>query len=523
MNRTAVRQSSRIPIDVSSGDDVATYQIGEVIAPAVPDVTDARPLPPLVRAADWRKLYVRILAVGDLVVLLAVLTATVVVRFGDDDQQLQIGDTHLPYVSLAFVMAGVWWTTLSLMRTRSARIVGHGTDEYRRVIRATWAAFAGLAFASVALKVDASRSYLLIALPAGIVGLLVWRKAARSWLHRARRAGRGLSNVLLVGGLDTAYRIHAALESQPTAGYRVSGVWVPDVDQIDLDAVKCPLPVKGRESTLAGMVRAARAEAVMVTDTEHLGHDGLRELTWALEGTGIELMLSPNVIDVVGSRIHLHEVSGLPMLHLDEPQYAGAGRSLKLAFDRIGAGLILLAMSPLLFFLAITVRLTSEGPVFYRQERIGKDGESFGMIKFRSMRVGADAELAALVAAQGKSLAELPKLENDPRLTPVGGIMRRYSLDELPQLFNVLKGDMSLVGPRPQRDFEVEQYDHVAGRRLTVRPGMTGLWQVSGRSDLDFDESIRLDVHYVENWSMTTDLIILWRTVRAVLGSDGAY
>jgi lipopolysaccharide/colanic/teichoic acid biosynthesis glycosyltransferase len=139
------------------------------------------------------------------------------------------------------------------------------------------------------------------------------------------------------------------------------------------------------------------------------------------------------------------------------------------------------------------------------------------------MRVGADAELAALVAAQGLNMAELPKLENDPRITKVGGVMRRYSLDELPQLLNVLKGDMSLVGPRPQRDFEVEQYDHIADRRLTVRPGMTGLWQVSGRSDLDFAESIRLDVHYVENWSMTIDLIILWRTLRAVVASDGAY
>jgi exopolysaccharide biosynthesis polyprenyl glycosylphosphotransferase len=281
--------------------------------------------------------------------------------------------------------------------------------------------------------------------------------------------------------------------------------------------------VLGRSHTLAGMIRRTQAEAVMVTDTEHLGPDGLRELTWQLEGTGIELMLSPNVIDVVGSRLHLHEVSGLPMLHLDEPQYAGASRFIKSAFDRLGAFMIVMAFSPVMLVLAAIVRLTSAGPVFYRQERIGKHGESFGMIKFRSMRVGADAELAALVAAQGLNMAELPKLENDPRITKVGGVMRRYSLDELPQLLNVLKGDMSLVGPRPQRDFEVEQYDHIADRRLTVRPGMTGLWQVSGRSDLDFAESIRLDVHYVENWSMTIDLIILWRTLRAVVASDGAY
>lgn len=482
-----------------------------------------RRLPPLTSTDDWRTNYRRVLAVGDFVVLVAVLVATLAVRFGDDARAVRIGSQSLPYATLILCIAALWWMSLNLMRTRSPRLIGHGANEYRRVIRATWAAFAALAFVSVALQIDASRSYLLIALPAGMLGLLAWRKGARSVLHRQRRSGHFLSTVLLVGGLETARRIHDELRRQPTAGYVVGGVWVPDVDQVDLAAVDCDLPVRGRTSTLAGMIRTTGAEAVMVTDTEHLGPHGLRELAWALEGTGIELMLSPNVTDVVGSRLHLHEVSGLPMLHLDEPQYAGAGRFVKSAFDRVGAALILLAFSPIMFFLAVTVRLTSEGPVFYRQERVGKDGESFSMIKFRSMRVGADAELASLMAANGQDITKLAKLVDDPRLTPVGGIMRRYSLDELPQLFNVLKGDMSLVGPRPQRDFEVEQYDHVAGRRLTVRPGMTGLWQVSGRSDLDFAEAIRLDIHYVENWSMTADLIILWKTLRAVVGSDGAY
>jgi exopolysaccharide biosynthesis polyprenyl glycosylphosphotransferase len=496
---------------------------------AVPSaLRPTRPLPlrvpRLVSVGNWRTRYVRLIAAGDLVVLLAALAIAAFMKFGSQVAQVQIVGLDLPYASLSVVMAVAWWMALNLTRTRSPRVIGHGTEEYRRVIRATWVAFAGLAMVSVALKVDASRGYIAVAFPLGLVGLLAWRKVARALLHRRRRHGYALANVLLVGGLESAYRINSYLSRQPQSGYRVGGVWIPDVDEVEgLDRSRCKVPVLGRSHTLAGMIRRTQAEAVMVTDTEHLGPDGLRELTWQLEGTGIELMLSPNVIDVVGSRLHLHEVSGLPMLHLDEPQYAGASRFIKSAFDRVGAFLILMAFSPVVLALAAIVKLTSAGPVFYRQERIGKHGESFGMIKFRSMRVGADAELAALVAAQGLNLAKLPKVENDPRITKVGGVMRRYSLDELPQLLNVLKGDMSLVGPRPQRDFEVEQYDHIADRRLTVRPGMTGLWQVSGRSDLDFAESIRLDVHYVENWSMTADLIILWKTLRAVVASDGAY
>ncbi|UUZ57645.1 sugar transferase [Nocardioides sp. B-3] len=276
-------------------------------------------------------------------------------------------------------------------------------------------------------------------------------------------------------------------------------------------------------ASLSDALTITNAQAVLVTDTDHLGATGLRELTWQLDGTGIELMLSPNVPDVVGSRLHLHDLSGMPMLHLDEPQYAGAGRYTKSLFDRVGAAALLVMLFPLILATAPAVKFTSAGPVFYSRDRVGRDGRHFSMIKFRSMREDADAELEILLMAEGKSLSELPKLMMDPRITRVGAFIRRFSIDEVPQLFNVLKGDMSLVGPRPQRDFEVEQYDHVASRRLTVRPGMTGLWQVSGRSDLTYDEAIRLDVHYVENWSMTSDLIILWKTFRAVVASDGAY
>ena len=474
--------------------------------------------------ADWRARYARYLLIGDLGVLAVALSVAQAVRFGGTDRQ--VAGLHLPYPVLGMVLAVGWWVSLQCHQARSPKIIGHGVEEYRRVVVATFRVFALLAIFSLAFQMDASRLYLATAFPLGLIGLLLERKLARVRLHRARAQGHALAKVLVVGGERSAGQLARWFTKHRSAGYEVCGVWVPDdalpLDML-LDGALDGVPVMSSQVDFAEALRTSGATTVIVTDTEHLGHDSLRDLTWQLEGTGIDLVLSPNVLNVASSRLHLQDVSGMPMLHVSEPQYAGAAKFGKMAFDATVGTLLVVAFAPLLATIALAVKVTSRGPVFYRQERVGRDGQRFGMIKFRSMRVGADAELAELLAAEGKTMAELPKLTRDPRLTRVGGFIRRYSLDELPQLFNVVKGDMSLVGPRPQRDFEVEQYDHVAHRRLKVRPGMTGLWQVSGRSDLAFDEAINLDVHYVENWSMTADLAILWRTARAVLASDGAY
>jgi len=310
------------------------------------------------------------------------------------------------------------------------------------------------------------------------------------------------------------------------SGLRVTGVWVPDAQTKSNEWLAVPdqfIPVLGNDRNLFDALNITEADTVIVTDTEHLGHRALRDLTWQLEGIDVDLMVSPNVMDFAGSRIHVRAVAGMPLMHLEEPQYAEAGAWPKVAFDRVFALSAILAFSPLLLAAAVSVKLTSKGPIFFRQRRIGLDGEAFDMLKFRSMRVGADVELAALLAAQGTSGQPLFKVQNDPRLTRAGAFLRRYSIDELPQLLNVLRGDMSVVGPRPQVAAEVELYDHRAFRRLAVRPGMTGLWQVSGRSDLSWEDSIRLDTYYVENWSLTGDIVILWKTLRAVVGSSGAY
>jgi exopolysaccharide biosynthesis polyprenyl glycosylphosphotransferase len=386
--------------------------------------------------------------------------------------------------------------------------------------------FGWVAILSLMFKWDMSRGYLAIAFPLGLVGLLVGRKSWRIWLRRHRRRGRHLSNVLVVGGPQSAQEMALWFNLNRDSGLRVTGVWVPDTQAEPSEWLQVPdhfIPVMGNDRNLFDALNIAEADTVIVTDTEHLGHQALRDLTWQLEGVDVSLMVSPNVMNFAGSRIHVRAVAGMPLMHLEEPQYAEAGMWPKTVFDRVFSLSAILAFSPILVSAAVAVKLSSKGPLLYRQRRIGLDGKSFDMLKFRSMRDGADSELAGLVEAQGTASVPLFKIKDDPRITGVGAFLRRYSIDELPQLFNVVRGEMSVVGPRPQVAAEVDLYDDRAFRRLTVRPGMTGLWQVSGRSDLSWEDAIRLDTYYVENWSLTGDLIILWRTLRAVLQTKGAY
>jgi exopolysaccharide biosynthesis polyprenyl glycosylphosphotransferase len=263
-------------------------------------------------------------------------------------------------------------------------------------------------------------------------------------------------------------------------------------------------------------------DAVAVSAGVNLHPRDLRRLGWELAAKDVGMILAPALTDIAGPRIHTQPVAGLPLIHVSTPKLTGGKKVSKRAFDIVVAGLLVVLLLPVLFVVAVLVKTTSEGPILYRQERVGIRGSSFMMLKFRSMSVDADKHLAKLLAAQGTSDKPLFKIDNDPRITRVGGILRKLSLDELPQLFNVLGGSMSLVGPRPQREGEVALYDDDAHRRLYVSPGMSGLWQVSGRSNLSWEESIRLDLYYVENWSLTGDVVILFKTFKAVFTSSGA-
>ncbi|UDY24918.1 sugar transferase [Nocardioides sp. Kera G14] len=481
--------------------------------------------PPLLAPAqDWRAAYVSARKVMDPLLLLATaaITLTVVRRLPDS-----VGPGHsTTYVGVSALVIASWLLIQSVVGVYERKLVVEGFEEYHRVVRAVIATVATVAVAAAASASSLSRLYLLLFFGIGATLLLGSRKLARRRLARIRHASAGgFNRVLVIGGARSARMLERAFRIHDREGYRVVGVWWPDPKAHygpEFDILGSPVASYDRSHTLAQAVTGCRADAVIVTDTELLGNEGLKALGWALEGTGIDLLVSPNVVDVAGPRIHVRPVANLPLIHLDEPQYEGASRVGKALLDRVLAILGLLLASPVMLAIAVAIKLDDRGPVFYRSQRVGVGGQVFGMLKFRTMVVDAE-RIKAELTSDSDDASPLFKMREDPRITRVGRFLRRYSLDELPQLVNVLLGTMSVVGPRPPLPQEVETWEGGVERRLLVKQGMTGLWQVSGRSDLDWEDAVRLDLDYVENWSITRDLQIIWRTVRAVLSSDGAY
>ncbi len=472
---------------------------------AVTPMRDAQP--PLVRA-PWHTAYRRAALVADAVILVGAVLLAEFLRFGMEPAMTP--GRSFTYTALGVGIASLWWLALQLDGAADIRILGHGPEEYRRVVHASVMAFGILAIVTLLIKQDLSRGYLAIAFPVGLTGLLFGRKMLRTWLVRRRRRGGMTTSILVIGGTRSAESIDTYFNRHPEAGFKVTGVWVPDEADLSQRWLNSPdrfVPMLGSSRSLSDALEISDASCVIVTDTEHLGHSGLKDLTWELQTHGIDLMVSPNVMDVATPRITLRNVGSMPFLHLEKPQYEGATRWGKVLFDKAFSFAAILALSPILIGAALAVRFTSKGPVFYRSERIGVGGAPFEMLKFRSMVVDADRIKAGLESDGGGVLF---KMKNDPRVTNVGRVLRRFSIDELPQLFNVLRGDMSIVGPRPPLSSEVEQYDANVGRRLLVKQGITGLWQISGRSDLSWDETVRLDLDYVENWSLGRDLNIIW-------------
>jgi exopolysaccharide biosynthesis polyprenyl glycosylphosphotransferase len=332
------------------------------------------------------------------------------------------------------------------------------------------------------------------------------------------------SQVVLVGSRESATRICLELARTPQAGYHVVGAFLTERAAPD-DFLVVGVPVLGMASEVVDALGELHADTVIVTGSDGLPADQIRQISWSLEPGRQHLVVSPGLVDVAGPRIHTRPVSGLPLIHVETPRYEGGRRVIKRLFDLAAGGLLLAILSVPYALVAATIRLSSEGPVYFRQERVGINGSRFSMLKFRSMVEDAEAQLSDLKRSEGDAAgnAVMFKMADDPRVTPIGRFLRRYSLDELPQLINVMRGEMSLVGPRPPLPSEVEAYESHVNRRFLVTPGITGLWQVSGRSNLDWEDTVRLDLYYVENWSLTSDLQILWRTFSAVLKRDGAY
>ncbi len=476
--------------------------------------------PALPAARRWSKRYARRLVVTDVLAVALSALACHLLFLGVKPLPIPTHSAQvlrITYPQFTLLLAAVWFALLAVLDSRDEREIGNGSTEYRRVLRAGFGAFAATIVAAFFLGLDLSRGYVLAVFPVGTAALLASRWLWRRWLARRRVTGAFSHRVVLIGSTETVLQTARDLAREPGHGYHVVGVALTDGP---LGGSLGGLPIVGAVDDVPRVLRSVGADTVLATSSDHLPPERIRDLAWQLEPRKHELVLAPALTDVGGSRIHLRPAAGLPLIHVETPHYRGAGRFAKRAFDLAVASVLLVILAPMFAVIAVLVARDSPGGVFYRQERIGRNGEPFSILKFRSMCSDADARRAELTAGMDKGLF---KLVDDPRITRIGKVLRRYSLDELPQLVNVLRGEMSLVGPRPALPSEVSEYDRRELRRLAVTPGLSGLWQVSGRSNLGWADGIRLDLYYVENWSMTQDLQILWRTAKAVLTSDGAY
>lgn len=411
-----------------------------------------------------------------------------------------------------------WLAALAVFGSREPRVMGSGSTEYKRVANATGVAFGMLAVTFEIAQWHGLRTQMLVALPVGLAALLVARWRWRAWLRERRRRGEYASATLIAGrrrDVDYVTRQLALADN----GYAVMALALTDHDGLGDPARVFAVRTA---ADIARVARDVHADTIVVASVPDDDPDFTRSLAWELEGTAAELIVSSRLADVAGPRISLSPIEGLPLIHVKIPVFEGAAHSLKRLLDLAVSALASAAVAVVTPAIALAIKLDSPGPVFFRQQRVGRDGREFTMYKFRSMTDTAEQELAELLPSSDGA-GPLFKLRADPRVTRVGRILRRYSLDELPQFFNVLRGEMSISGPRPPLPSEVRNYQGRVFRRLYIKPGITGLWQVSGRSDLSWEDSVALDLRYVENWSVALDLMIMWRTVKVMLRPVGAY
>ena len=416
----------------------------------------------------------------------------------------------------------LWLLTLYLSKAYEPRYLFVGSDEYHRVMLAGVSLTAVVSFVAYATKVEVARGYVLVLLPLATITDELARHMLRRFLHGLRERGRCMRRVVVVGYERAVANMCRRLRRERYHGMDVVGACLPPHRPSREMIEDVQVSVVGTFDTVAEAVDLAAADMVVVLSSPEMDAETLRRLAWRLEVTDTDLLVAPALLDIAGPRTTIRPVDGLPLLHVDHPQFTGWRRALKRVFDVAGSIGLLFVLAPVMLVIGALVRLGDGGPALFRQTRVGRGGQQFTMYKFRTMRPDSEERLAELLAMNEHD-GVLFKIKNDPRITPLGRWLRRFSLDELPQLLNVVAGTMSLVGPRPPLPREVELYEEDVRRRFVVKPGITGLWQVSGRADLPWEESVRLDLRYVENWSLAFDLAILWRTVRAVIKSPGAY
>ena len=414
------------------------------------------------------------------------------------------------------VAIGLLWIALLVVRgSYDRRLLGLGSEEVRRAVSATFALFAIVAGLSYLIRADISRAYAFISLPLGLLLIGFARFGWRQWLYRERKHGRFLSRIIVIGPQRTSKVLADKLNQESYAGFQV-------VDQIDLpNNHESDSEFEGWLNIVDVAISRHDASAIAIDPGDYAPHEVIRQLSWRIEGRNIDLLISPGSLDVAGPRLSVRPAAGLPLLHLDEAVLSRSQRASKRSLDIVGSIFAITVFSPVMLISALAVRFTSRGPVIYKQVRVGRAGRTFTMLKFRTMHAQADSQINEL---REKHELDSPmfKLENDPRITKVGGFLRRWSIDETPQFFNVLGGSMSLVGPRPHPLDDVNRYEIEAFRRLALKPGMTGLWQVEGRSDLSWKQALQLDLYYVEKWSLEADLFLIAKTAKAVILRSGA-
>jgi exopolysaccharide biosynthesis polyprenyl glycosylphosphotransferase len=449
----------------------------------------------------------------------SIITASVAATFA---LQLSAATDVLGLTLMSLIVLGVWSGSLSAFRSRDPRVIGVGASEYKRVLNASTTALGLLAVAFVVFQADAARWFVTLTFPAGLLGLLLSRWIWRQWLITQRASGHFLSRVIVIGGRRDVEKVVRQMRASSGAAYLVVGAVVEEGQSSLPGGPLGDLVVLSDLTRTAEFARTLGVDGVVVAGQPSGDGDFIHDLAWELEGSTAELILATSLANIAGPRIHFRPVDGLPLIHVEIPQFDGGKHVAKRAMDVAISAIALLFLAPAFAAIALLVKLDSDGPAFFAQERVGRGGTVFRILKFRSMNTAAPQQLDA-VAEHSDGNGVLFKLKNDPRVTRLGRVLRKYSLDELPQLWNVLLGDMSLVGPRPPLPVEVRAYEDHVHRRLFIKPGLTGMWQVGGRSNLSWEDSVRLDLYYVENWSLVGDIIILWRTVKVVAQPVGAY
>lgn len=475
---------------------------------------------------QWKRSYRTHVVVTDSIAVVAAVTIAQLGRFGlPQPNSALISDDWLYVTAYSIGLAVIWIAALGLQQSWDLSLAGTGSDEYRRVVTATAWVFGIIAVTDLLLQLGMVRGYLAIALPVGLAGLLAGRYFLRRNLASKRACGAFTSQIVVLGKPPSVVALCNTLNRCSSAGYRVVGACLPDFHGgvgFELDTPTGTVPVMGDEHSVAEVIRLTNADALAVTSAEQLGHEHMRTLTWQLDSLGIDLIVMPGMVDIVGPRLKIRPIDNMPLFHVARPRHDGALRYHKRFFDLVFGTVALVMFCPVMVLAAIAIKFHDGGPVFFRQERIGCKGVPFRIFKFRTMNWDSETQLDAERAVSGQTDCIFYKSATDSRITPVGRWLRKTSIDEIPQLLNVLAGSMSIVGPRPLVPGEGSSVEYFIERRALVKPGMTGLWQVSGRSDASAEERIRLDHFYVDNWSYVQDMVIILRTVRAVLEGHGA-